>query len=134
MSIEVESMGRPKGLPKTGGRQKGTPNRRNAEVTKILADLNHCPPAELARLAQRAANEDNLDLAVRANAALMPYVYAKLQSVDHKIDGEPRTLIITTGVPDAEELPKPNGQLNGAHLNGSAGYSDAELLEMVREQ
>jgi hypothetical protein len=40
MSQKVEKKpGRPKGLPKTGGRQKGTPNRNNVLARVALADL-----------------------------------------------------------------------------------------------
>ena len=50
-------MSRPKGLPRTGGRQKGTPNKATADI-KALAQV-HAPQAleELARLASEATSE-----------------------------------------------------------------------------
>jgi hypothetical protein len=39
MSRKVEKkLGRPKGLPKTGGRQKGTPNKTNVRMRDRFAD------------------------------------------------------------------------------------------------
>lgn len=58
-------MARPKGLPKTGGRQKGQPNHVTADI-KALA-RQHAPAAiaELARLALDAESEQARVAAIR---------------------------------------------------------------------
>lgn len=44
--------GRPPGLPKTGGRTKGTPNRSTLALREKLASLGCDPTDELLRLAR----------------------------------------------------------------------------------
>ena len=51
MSIEGKG-GRPPGLPKTGGRAKGTPNRATAALKEKLAALGYDPVDELVKIAQ----------------------------------------------------------------------------------
>ena len=38
MNTEKRKVGRPKGIPKTGGRKPGTPNKLSAQVRGILAE------------------------------------------------------------------------------------------------
>jgi hypothetical protein len=47
----------PKGKekPKTGGRKKGTPNKRTVEFLKILEETNFCPTRAQIRIYRRAA-------------------------------------------------------------------------------
>jgi hypothetical protein len=70
-------VGRPKGLPKTGGRQKGTPNKITAEKRATLAELaqQHTGTAisalvEVARTGSDAAR-------VAAAVALLDRAYGK---------------------------------------------------------
>jgi hypothetical protein len=73
-------MSRPKGLPKTGGRLRGTPNRKSEQLLRKLQSLE-CDPIEgLARIALDA--ETRLDLRVRCYAELAQYVYPKRKAVD----------------------------------------------------
>lgn len=75
-----------KGKPKSGGRKKGTPNRRTVEVQEKLAALN-CDPVEgMARIALDDKNPPELRL--RAYAELAPYVYPKRKAVE--VSGEGR--------------------------------------------
>jgi hypothetical protein len=78
-----------KGL-KTGGRQKGTPNRRTLEVADKLAALD-CDPIEgMARIAMDTANPPQLR--ARMYAELAGYVAPKRKAVEytagHEADGE----------------------------------------------
>jgi hypothetical protein len=73
-------MSRPKGLPKTGGRTKGTPNKKSEALLRKLEKLG-CDPIEgLAKIA--LAPETKLDLKVRCYAELAQYVYPKRKAVD----------------------------------------------------
>lgn len=72
--------GRPKGLPRTGGRQKGTPNKATVEVAAKLAALG-CDPIE--GMAQVAAHpESSLELRGRMYAELAQYVAPKRKAVE----------------------------------------------------
>ena len=65
---------------KTGGRQKGTPNRRTAEVAARLEELG-CDPVEgMARIAMDASNPP--ELRGRMYAELAQYVAAKRKAIE----------------------------------------------------
>lgn len=65
---------------KTGGRTAGTPNKRTAELTERLAELD-CDPLEgLARIAADPATEPALR--ARVYADLLPYLYPKRKAVE----------------------------------------------------
>jgi hypothetical protein len=65
---------------KTGGRQKGTPNRKTAEVAERLAALG-CDPLEgLARLAMDPANSP--ELRGRMFAELAQYLHPKRKATE----------------------------------------------------
>ena len=67
---------------KTGGRQKGTPNKRTTEMVELMANLG-CNPAErLAIIAMEAEAEGNHLLAVDCYKSLMPYIYPKRKSIE----------------------------------------------------
>ena len=85
-------MGRPKGLPKTGGRVKGTPNNATkpikAAVAEILDNYN--------KSGQMAMDFNCIDPLERIKIAekLMQYVVPKIQSVavDVNNTGENKTI------------------------------------------
>ena len=69
---------------KTGGRQKGTPNKRTADLLERLGNNN--PLDALLAISQ---DEDTpLEIQVKINLDLMNYVYPKRKSVEFndKID------------------------------------------------
>jgi hypothetical protein len=79
-------MSRPKGLPKTGGRICGTPNKKTDELARKLAKLG-CDPIEgLARIALDP--ESKPELRVRCLAELAQYLYPKRKAVDPLIKVE----------------------------------------------
>jgi hypothetical protein len=66
---------------KTGGRTKGTPNKRTQDVTERLAVLG-CDPIEgMARIAMDEANTP--ELRGRMYAELAQYVAPKRRAIDH---------------------------------------------------
>jgi hypothetical protein len=79
-------MSRPKGLPKTGGRVRGTPNKQSDAIARKIAKLG-CDPIEgLARIALDP--ETKPELRVRCFTELAQYVYPKRKAVDSDSDGE----------------------------------------------
>ncbi len=58
-------VGRPRGLPKTGGRRRGTPNKATADVKAVAGQYSHDAVAELARLAREARSDKTRVAAIR---------------------------------------------------------------------
>lgn len=84
---------------KTGGRKKGTPNKKSAYIEEQLANLD-CDPIEgMARIAANAEKEKNPQLAGAMYKELASYLYPKKKAVDisHQDTG-PTVFNIITGV------------------------------------
>ncbi len=73
-------MPRGKGTPKTGGRQKGSPNRNRADLAEITKKIGNDPLIEMCKLYLRATDE-----LVQFNILkeITSYVYQKLKAVEH---------------------------------------------------
>ncbi len=67
-------MARPRGLPRTGGRQKGTPNKATAEIRELAREHAPACVAELARLSTEAQSES---ARVQAIGMLLDRAYGK---------------------------------------------------------
>ena len=87
-------MSRPRGLPKTGGRVSGTPNRKTHELTEKLKELGCDPIGGLAGIAMDTKTAP--ELRVRCYAELAQYVYPKRKAVDLGLgkDGEPLKIVV----------------------------------------
>jgi hypothetical protein len=72
-----------KGKEKTGGRKKGTPNKRTAELQEILGEFN--PAEKLMELYNKPTTKD--DLKVLICKELMKYIYPQRKAVDTNITG-----------------------------------------------
>lgn len=81
---------------KTGGRKKGTPNRRTQEIAEKLAVLG-CDPIEgLARIAMD--EESSPELRGRMFAELAQYVAPKRKAIEHSGGaGEPVRFVMNFG-------------------------------------
>lgn len=79
MSARSGNGGRPTGLPKTGGRQKGTPNRATSELKQKLAALGCDPLAELVKIARDP--KIPIDAKVFIYSTLLPYEYPKRKPI-----------------------------------------------------
>lgn len=67
---------------KTGGRKKGTPNKKTKEVIERLKELN-CDPIEgMAKIAQTALDSDDLALAGQMYKELAQYVAPKRKAME----------------------------------------------------
>jgi hypothetical protein len=88
--------GRPLGLPKTGGRKAGTPNRDASELRSKLEAIGCDPLVELGKIAMDEKN--SIDIRVRCNSELATYLYSKRKptevSSDHTTDSSDQTTAI----------------------------------------
>lgn len=71
-------MARPIGLPKTGGRRKGTVNKRTQNLMEILEQLNTSLPQMALNLLPDLKPEKQADVILK----LMDFVYPKRKSMD----------------------------------------------------
>jgi len=100
--------GRPIGLPKTGGRQKGTPNRATLTAAEKLEALCCDPLAGMARLAMDEKNAP--ELRARLFIELAQYLYPKRKAVDTAVEKASVTNFITKldpGSSDDSNQPDP---------------------------
>jgi hypothetical protein len=75
---------RPKGLPKTGGRQKGVANKRTREIADAAVKEGLTPlEYMLAVLRDPSVDPERRD---RMAAAAAPYIHPRLSNVEAKID------------------------------------------------
>jgi hypothetical protein len=73
--------GRPPGLPKSGGRKKGTPNKSSLAISEKLADLGCDPIAILAGICMD--EKFPIDARIRCAIELSSYVYPKRRPLDN---------------------------------------------------
>lgn len=95
--------GRPKGLPKTGGRQKGTPNKATADIKAVAREYSGDALDTLIKLLKR---DDNPAAQLGAARELLDRGYGKpTQMVAGDPDGDPIravTEIVLRGVRASE--------------------------------
>jgi hypothetical protein len=87
--------GRPIGLPKTGGRKKGTPNRATLTLQERLEAVDCDPLLELARIAMNANNP--IEIRVRCFSEIAPYVDPKRKPVEISTD-QPAVINVYTAI------------------------------------
>lgn len=87
---------------KTGGRMKGTPNRRTLLVEELLSHLE-CDPIEgMVRIAMDLSNPP--ELRGRMYAELAGYLYPKRKATEIKLEDGPRvTFLLNTHMPAASQ-------------------------------
>lgn len=73
-------MGRPVGRAKTGGRKKGTPNKRSLEFSEALRELAFSPVDELVRQI-RGEHVSALDRA-RLCLEMLPYLFPRRKPIE----------------------------------------------------
>jgi hypothetical protein len=82
--MAMTGSGRPIGLPKTGGRKKGTPNRATLTLVEKLDGVGCDPVVELAKIAMDEKNP--IEIRVRCLSEILPYLYPKRKPVDVSTD------------------------------------------------
>ncbi len=98
--------GRPKGLPKTGGRRRGTPNRATLSLREKAATRGYDPIDELITMSRD--HKTPLEMRVRIHFEICAYIYPKRKPVDQSIAESGSINVITDlegegGVPNARE-------------------------------
>jgi len=89
-------MPRPKGLPKTGGRTKGLPNKNTRDIKAVALTLT---PKSVKRL-EKLLDSENETVAMAAIKEVHERAYGKAPQPVGGGDGtQPMRLIIETGVP-----------------------------------
>ena len=89
-------MSRPIGLPKTGGRVKGTPNKSTEIIEAACCRNNYSPIDELIEVAQAAKQSGDLNLRYKCASELMGYLYPKRKAIDiqEPIEEQPQQKLV----------------------------------------
>lgn len=74
-------MSRPKGLAKTGGRAKGTPNRATSELKEILKACSYEPATQLLRKYQELTVSDQVKVDLKLLEFLYPRPKAQIEQM-----------------------------------------------------
>ena len=84
--------GEPPAIPrrqKTGGRQKGTPNKKTVERARVMADLHFSGKDPVTFFAEILRNESApLELRFAAAKELAPFMHPKLASIEARTGGK----------------------------------------------
>jgi hypothetical protein len=79
--------GRPLGLPKTGGRRKGTPNRATVALQEKLSSMDFDPVLEMVEIAKD--KENSVEIRLRCLTEIATYVHPKRKPADVPSDQTP---------------------------------------------
>ena len=93
---------------KTGGRKKGTPNKKTLEAQELLAASNFDPIAAMIEISQQAMADKNYLLAGQMAKELAQYVYPKRKAIEH-INKEDENPLPTQLIINFTDDPKPLG-------------------------
>lgn len=95
-------MPRPAGMPKSGGRKKGIPNKASIQRAREIAESGLTPLDYMISVLRDASLP--LDKRLQAAKDAAPYVHPKLASVEHRGDAEnPIAFAILSAVPRDED-------------------------------
>ena len=93
--------GRPKGLPKTGGRKKGVQNQMQRDLAELLHES--FPGYDPVHAMAAIANDERNDLTIRLQASkeVARYVRPALRSLEVKGNADaPMQIVVATGIPN----------------------------------
>lgn len=79
-------MSRPNGIPKTGGRKKGTPNKKTQDLEDRLKNLGIDVPSQIVALLPQLHTEKQADILM----GLMAFLYPKWKAVEQQIEIAPK--------------------------------------------
>src|SRR5699024_9139888 len=82
--METKKVGKPKGLKKTGGRKKGTPNKVTADVRTFVTDLLDKNQSQIEKDLQQLEQKERWNEYLK----LMEFTLPKLQRIDANIEEE----------------------------------------------
>lgn len=78
-------MARPAGLPKTGGRKKGTPNRRSELLSDNLNELGLDISERITELLPQLSTEKQMNALIQ----LLPYIFPKRKALELQTPPQP---------------------------------------------
>jgi hypothetical protein len=121
-------MSRPKGLPKTGGRKKGTPNRSTSELKDLLASCDYEPATQLIR----KYPELTISEQVKVDIKLLEFLYPrpKVQVEPTPLPDEDSEDANLTTEPDSE-LKNRSQEIMRRLLVAKKNYAE-DLLELIQ--
>lgn len=98
----MAARGRPSGLPKSGGRKRGTPNKRTAAITEKLEKMGCDPIAGMAEIAM--SEESTPELKLAACRELAQYIAPKRKATEVSGPNDQTMIIeVVTGVSRAPD-------------------------------
>ena len=101
--------GRPRGVPKTGGRKKGTPNKATLAVAEKLAALG-CDP--ISGMAEIAGDKNTpVELRLRSYIELAQSLYPKRKATDATDKDQPNIIVETTVKAPVDSSPKAGSEI-----------------------
>jgi len=68
---------------RTGGRKKGTPNKKTLEIQERINALDYDPITTMVKVSQQAMADENYALAGQMAKELAQYVYPKRKAIEH---------------------------------------------------
>ena len=119
------------GLPKTGGRRKGTPNRATLLLREKLAALD-CDPAEaLVKIAKDLKTPVGLKASIYST--LLPYVHPKRSCVDDSVEERETEKTVEWALEMASEILRIYGPDGTDQKERSTPVIDAEPSQTLKE-
>ena len=99
--------------PRTGGRKKGTPNKKTLEVHERISALDYDPITTMVKISQQAMDDENYALAGQMAKELAQYVYPKRKAIEHinKEDSDFPTQLIINFTDDPKPMPGSSASL-----------------------
>jgi hypothetical protein len=90
---------------KTGGRQKGTPNRATLVAREMVAEALAGGPTPLEFLIETMRGErEPTPMQLQAATVALAYVHPRLSAMSLDVQQEAGPIVIITGVPEAESI------------------------------
>lgn len=119
-------MPRPAGLPKTGGRKKGTPNKKTLALQDALTAAGLDVPIQITELLPQLEPTKRVDVLLE----LMAYLYPKRKAIEQQIEVETTSTRISTMTP--EERRRRLERLDEIRRIGGEEEEDAERPDMIQ--
>ena len=120
-------MPRSQGLPKTGGRKKGTPNKTTQDLKELLETMNLNIPEQICQLLPQLPVEKRTDVLLN----LLSYIYPKRRAIEHQIEVEANRKI--EPALSREERQQKLAQFNRISAKSVGDPTVAAAFEMVAQ-
>lgn len=117
-------MSRPPGLPKTGGREKGTPNRRSLDLAEQLESAGLNVPSEIAKIVPQLNPSESADVLLE----LMVFLFPKRKAIE--LSGEIATPVQERELSD-EERAERHKKFN-AKICGMMQFDEEFAMEVIK--